>query len=104
MHYNNICVSCFRPTHLLELPEQPLLGVLLDRVPDLVRRDFELLARASRDLAHEVEVTRGLLALIANVQRDVVPHRDHLLAACPKVAKRDELRAEYAESGVLLGG
>lgn len=66
--------------YLLEFPEQPLLGVLLDGVPDLVGGDLELLAGAAGDLAHEVEVPGALLRLVAHVQGDVVPDGDHLLA------------------------
>lgn len=66
-------------SYLFELPQGALLLVLLDRVADFVGRDLELLARATRNLAHKVEVASGLTRIVADVQRNVMPDGYNLI-------------------------
>ena len=89
-------------SYLLKLPEQSLLGVLLDGVPDLAGGDLELLAGAARDLAHEVQVSSRLFGLVSDVERDVVPHRDYLLAAGPEKQK-EKIQKGRGVGGVVNG-
>mmetsp|Transcript_11452 Transcript_11452/g.42747 ORF Transcript_11452/g.42747 Transcript_11452/m.42747 type:complete len:344 (+) Transcript_11452:355-1386(+) len=96
---------------LLELAEDALLHVLLDGVLRLVGGDLKLLAAVLRNLAHEVERSRGAVVhFVAVEQRHVVPEGDgdvgllagglHAVRQGSLVSKRGERHAGVAP---LLG-